>query len=170
MKKLFILNLLFLLATTTGLRAGDIEGFWKTIDEKSGQAQSVVAVYEYQGKYYGRIVGSFDDEGQMKDTMDHPIEHAPGVPGNPPYAGMDIIWDLKQEGSKFKDGHILDPEHGKVYDAELWRDNHNLVVRGQIWVFGRNQVWEPASDSDFPKDFQKPDPKKFVPSIPELNN
>jgi hypothetical protein len=63
----------------------------------------------------------------------------------------------------------MDPEEGKVYDADLWNDKAgNLVVRGKIWVFGRNQTWPRAVESDFPPNFQKPDLKTMVPKILEV--
>ena len=147
--------------------AEDIRGFWKTINEE-GVAQCIIAVYEHEEVYYGRIIGSFDDDGEMRDSIYHPVKKAPGVIGNPPYSGLDIIFNLIDSGSKFK-GRILDPEKGNVYKAELWIDGENLIVRGKLFVFGRSQEWLPALDADFPKDFKKPDLKAMVPKIPEVN-
>ena len=72
-------------------------------------------------------------------------------------------------GVKFK-GKILDPEKGNVYNSELWIDkNGNLVVRGKLLMFGRSQTWIAADgESDFPKDFKKPNLMELVPSIPEV--
>ena len=145
----------------------DIVGFWKSIDEDSGIARCVVAIYEYQDKCYGRIIGSFDAEGNMHDTIYHPLTRAPGVVGDPYYSGLDIIWNLEDNGSSH-DGKILDPENGKIYRAELWRDDENLVVRGKLFLFFRSQTWLPALSSDFPKDFKMPDLSKLVPKIPEV--
>ena len=146
--------------------AEDIGGFWKTIDDKTGVAQSVIAIYKHQGLYYGRIIGSYDEKGQMKDSIYLPISRSPGLPGNPFYSGLDIIWFLADRGSKFR-GKILDPEHGDVYNSELWIDNGNLVVRGKLLMFGRSQVWVATAPADFPKDFKMPDLTAMVPSIPQ---
>jgi uncharacterized protein (DUF2147 family) len=108
--------------------AEDVKGFWKTINEE-GKAQCILAVYEYEGTYYGRIIGTFNDEGIMDDDIYHPVKRAPGVPGQPYYSGLDIIWNLHDDGSKFK-GKIMDPEKGKVYNCELWIEGKNLIVRG----------------------------------------
>lgn len=171
MKKMLLLTLCYLFNFTTSLVAAqDIVGFWKTVDEKTGKAQSVVAVYEYQGKYYGRLIGTYDDNDptRMKDTMYDPKERAPGVKANPFYCGMDIIWNLEPNGQRFTNGKILDPERGKIYDAELWTKDGNLIVRGKIFFFGRNQTWPPALDNDFPAGFKKPDLTQFVPTIPQV--
>ena len=146
--------------------ADDICGFWKTINE-SGQAQCIIAVYKYEDYRYGRIIGTFDSQGKMKDSIYKPVEKAPGVAGDRYYSGLDIIWYLYDRGSKFS-GRILDPEHGKVYNADLWKDDDgNLVVRGKLGPFGRNQTWLPAQEADFPKGFKKPDLGAIVPDVPD---
>ena len=55
MKKFLLFNLFSLLMLYQAFASDDIVGFWKTINEKSGQAQSIVAIYEFQGKYFGRM-------------------------------------------------------------------------------------------------------------------
>lgn len=148
--------------------AEEIEGFWKTIDENTGKAQCIIAVYKHEGLCYGRIIGTFNEEGKMDDTIYKPIKRAPGLPDKPFYSGLDIIWYLADRGSRFK-GQILDPEHGKVYNSELWIDSGNLIVRGKLLMFGRSQTWLPAVKSDFPKDFKMPDLKKMMPAVPRVD-
>jgi uncharacterized protein DUF2147 len=162
-----IFSSLFLLVATAFSGSDDISGFWKTVNEE-GVSQCVIAVYEYEGIHYGRIIGSYDENGVMFDTIYEPVKRAPGVIGDPFYSGLDIIWGLVDAGVKFK-GKILDPEKGNVYNSELWIDKDgNLVVRGKLLMFGRSQTWIAAEESDFPKDFKKPDLKTLVPSIPEV--
>ncbi len=165
MRNAFYAGLLYLLTCSTLVSADDVVGFWKTINEKSKKTESIIAIYQHDGKYYGRIIAAYNDRGQIDDTIYTPKERAPGVEGSPFYSGLDIIWDLKSNGSKYTDGKIMDPEKGRVYDLEIWRQNQNLIVRGKVWVFGRNQVWLPALDSDFPADFKKPDLTSLTPVI-----
>lgn len=168
MKKILLFCLYSILSLNYLVGAEDISGFWKTIDEKSGKAQSIIAIYPYQGKYFGRIVGTFDDEGRIKDSIYQPKERAPGVEGNPFYAGLDIIWNLQDTGKKFTNGNIMDPQKGRIYGAEMWLKNGNLVVRGKLFVFGRNQTWLPVADSEFHVGFEKPNLRSFIPSIPQV--
>lgn len=156
-----------LLLACSELFAADITGFWKTIDEKTGLLQSIVAIYPYEGKYFGRLIVTFDETGKIEDTIYNPTSRAPGVVGNPFYAGLDIMWDLKPDGEKFNDGEILDPEHGRLYGAEVWRKGDKLIVRGKVLFLGRNQTWPPAGDADFPAGFKKPDLAAMVPVIPK---
>lgn len=145
----------------------DIVGFWKTINEKTLKAESVIAIYPYNGQYYGRIILTYFDDGTVQDTMYEPKKRAAGVVGNPYYSGMDIMWGLKPEGHKYKEGSILDPEKGHVYGAEAWRKGEKLIVRGKLLMFGRNQTWPPAVEADFPQGFKMPELSTFVPNIPK---
>ncbi len=148
--------------------AQDILGFWKSIDENTGMPKCVVAIYEYQDNYYGRIIGTFDKDGEMVETIDAPEDRAPGIVGHPFYCGIDLIWGLRKKESKYR-GRIVDPKKGHIYRAELWIKDGNLVVRGKLLCFGRNQTWLPASESDFPPEFQIPNVTEFVPVIPEVD-
>lgn len=147
----------------------EISGFWKTINEKTNKPEAMIAIYEYQGSYFGRIMMTYLEDGSIQDTINHPKKRAPGVLGNPFYAGLDIIWDLKQVGNKYKEGKILDPEKGYIYQAEAWKKGAHLIVRGKFFVFGRNQTWQLAEAADFPEDFKKPDLSSFIPVIPNVN-
>lgn len=168
MKKSFLVGLFFILSLCPLYASETITGFWKTIDDRSGKAQSIIAIYPYQGKYFGRIIATFNDQGKIKDSIYDPKERAPGVIGNPPYAGLDIIWNLQDHGGKLTNGKILDPQKGRIYGAEMWISNGNLIVRGKLLIFGRNQTWLPVADSEFSAEFKKPDLMTFVPTIPKV--
>jgi uncharacterized protein (DUF2147 family) len=146
----------------------NIEGFWKTINENTKKPESVIAIYKYKGEYFGRIILTYFEDGTIQDTIYNPKKKALGVPGHPPYVGLDIIWGLKPaKGNKYKDGSILDPEKGDIYGAEAWRKAGDLIVRGKLFIFGRNQTWPRAVEKDFPEGFQVPDYTSFVPVIPQ---
>ena len=127
---------LFLLLCGVWARADDrITGYWTTIDDETNTAKSVVQIYEYQGKYFGRVV----DLLVNKDAKAK-------LPDSPAIKGLDIIWDLEKSGEKYKGGEILDPKKGKVYGCEIWREGDDLIVRGKIAFLGRNQTWHPNTD------------------------
>ena len=160
---------LFSCSTSSG-ESQDITGLWKSRDQHSDKPRSLVAIYKYQDKYYGRMLATYDDEGKIKDTILEKREKATGVVGHPPYCGMDFIYNVKKEednGNKYK-GKIIDPEKGKVYDAEFWLDGDDLLVRGEVWVFGENIRWHKASTKDLPKGFSMGDIKSFVPVVPKV--
>ena len=161
MKKFF--SIFFLVLTCLGYATQDIVGFWKTVNE-DGIAQSIIAIYDYEGLRYGRIIATFGDNGQIDDSIYKPVKRAQGLSGEPFYSGLDIIWDLQDAGSSYM-GTIMDPEHGKTYNAELWVKNDALKVKGSLFIFSRTQTWYKVVKEDLPKGFKLPNIKKFVPDI-----
>ena len=136
MKKIILTMAIFMNAFSA-LAAEDICGLWTTIDDETGQTKSIVQVYEYNGKHYGRVV----DLIKNKDAV------AAKLAGAPKIIGLDVIWDLKDEGKRFAGGKIMDPVKGKVYGCEAWREGDKLIVRGKIAFLGRNQTWLKAADN-----------------------
>src|SRR5689334_3923657 len=142
-------RLLLLLCVCSAVVAQDISGFWKSVNDDTKKTQCIVAMYEYKGKYYGRIVATCDKNGVIDDTIYKPKGRAPGIVGQPFYAGRDLLWDLKDKGDTYK-GKIVDPEKGNVYNAEVWIEiGGNLIVRGELLFFGRNVTWYPTTMADF---------------------
>ena len=125
----------------------NITGYWTTIDDETKEAKSVVQVYEHQGKYYGRVVELLQNPGAKAE-----------IKGKPSIKGLTIIWDLEKDGDSYSGGEILDPQKGKVYGCEMWREGANLIVRGKIAFLGRNQTWLP--NKTFKGTSDKPTPKK----------
>ncbi len=154
--------------------ADDITGLWKTIDDETGNPKGVVAVYKYQGKIYGRVIASFDDDGKyIDDDMYRQINTSPYLVGDPAFNALTIIWDMKDKGKKWGSGKIMDPgddeeKKPNIYDCEMWREGDTLVVRGKILFIGRNQTWYPMKNSEFPEGFKIPDWKSFKPEIPAI--
>lgn len=146
MKKLLLTAAMSLCALAAQATA-NITGYWTTIDDETKEAKSVVQVYEYQGKYYGRVVELLQNPGAKAKLK-----------GSPSIKGLTIIWDLKKDGDSYSGGEILDPQKGKVYGCEMWRDGANLIVRGKIAFIGRNQTWQP--NTTFKGTGDKPTPKK----------
>ena len=52
-----------------------------------------------------------------------------------------IIRDLALDGERYKGGTIMDPEDGKVYEAEIWAEDGKLKVRGHVGFLSRTQTW-----------------------------
>ena len=168
MLNLKLIGFFVFIIVSVNLLADDIVGFWETIDKRTKKPNSVIAVYPYQGKFYGRIIATYNKQGVMDDTIYHPKDRAPGIVGTPYYSGIDILWDVSsQENDEYK-GHIIDPKEGKIYKAELWREGENLILRGEVFIFGRNELWPPFPESNFTEEFKKPDLSTFVPKKVEL--
>jgi len=122
--------------------AGEITGTWKNISDKGknkGKAASIIKIYKYKGKYYGKIIKLLIDPSDSKCTA------CKGKNKNKLIEGMTFVWNLKRKGSnKFEGGKILDPGNGKVYGCEMkLLTQTKLQVRGYMGfsLFGRNQYW-----------------------------
>ncbi len=139
--------MLGLFLAVPALAAESVVGLYKTIDDETGEAKSMVQIYEYQGKTYGRVVQLLKDKEAK----------AVGIKGDPKILGLDVIWGLTDEGERFEGGKVLDPQKGKIYSCEIWREGNNLIVRGKIGPFGRNQTWVYVGPGSG---------KKLTPSIP----
>ncbi len=114
-------------------------GKWKTIDDQTGKAKSIVEIYERSGKIYGKIVDIVDTEKRKSLCT-----ACSGEEKNKPVIGLVIIKGLKKDGKEYNDGKILDPTTGKLYKCFLALEgNDKLKVRGYIGVslFGRTQIW-----------------------------
>lgn len=117
------------------------EGTWRTIDDETGEAKSLVTVWIEDGELMGRI-----------DTLLNPSEPNPtcddckGQRKGQPIEGMTFVWGLEQDGDEWNGGTILDPANGKEYKAkvQLTDGGSKLEVRGFIGfaLIGRTQVWE----------------------------
>lgn len=139
MKKIFFLS--FLLCNTILLSAQSITGEWKTIDDETGDPKSVVTVYEYDGKVYGKIVRLFRTPEEDQDPT---CKECKGAKKGQKIIGMEIMEGLVKDGDEYDDGTILDPDNGKVYDCKIWLEDGKLQVRGYIGPFYRTQEWVKA--------------------------
>ena len=145
-----VLTIFAVFAASVAGAAEGVIGFWKTVDDETKEVKSIVRVYEHEGRVYGRVVEIFKNP-----------QATAKLPGNPPIKGLDILWNLKKENGseKYEGGKVLDPQKGKVYTAQIWRDGDNLVLRGSLFGFGRKQTWLPVQPPIGPL-------PKLVPSIP----
>lgn len=138
MKHILSILVICLLAATT-MTAQSIVGKWKTIDDETGKTKSVVQIYESKGKYYGKVVKLF----RGADEDQNPVcEKCKDDRKGTPIKGMQVIRDLKKNGSTYSKGTIVDPESGKVYTCKVWPEGaKKLKVRGYIGFFYRTQTW-----------------------------
>lgn len=138
--KLYIWICLLMPSYVLAQGGNSITGKWKTIDDESGEAKSVVKIYEKEGKYYGKIVKLFRAPGEDPDPV---CEDCPE--DDPRYKekiiGMEIIKDLKKEGDEYIEGTVLKPDEGRIYKCKLWLENNNLKVRGYWGFLYRTQTW-----------------------------
>ena len=131
-----------LLVAMTGIFSvnAQVTGKWKTIDDETGQAKSIVEIYEQNGKIYGKVIEILNPaKKQAKCTK------CKGDDKDKPIDGLVIIKGLTKDGNEYTDGDILDPNKGKLYSCTIKLDgNDKLNVRGYVGfsLLGRTQVWQ----------------------------
>lgn len=117
-----------------------IVGKWKTIDDNTNEARSVVEIAERSGKLYGKVLMLFPRPGEDPDPVCDKCDAA-DERFKKKIIGMEIIRHLKKDGSAYAGGDILDPENGKVYRSRIWVEGSQLKVRGYWGPFYRTQTW-----------------------------
>lgn len=124
------------LLSTGALMAQSPAGLYKTIDDETGKAKSHVLIYEYQGKFYGKVQKILDPS-----RADAKCTKCSGNYKDKPIQGMVIMWNMKKDGNEYTGGQILDPNKGKTYTCKFWTEGNTLKVRGYLGPFYRTQTW-----------------------------
>lgn len=116
-----------------------IVGTWKTIDDETGKAKSIMRIYKKtDGKYYGEIKELLikpENETCVKCT---------GKLKDKPLVGLEILQKLAIDGDGWSGGTITDPANGKTYKCKaVINADGNLEVRGYVGfsLLGRTQTW-----------------------------
>ncbi|MBQ7159940.1 MAG: DUF2147 domain-containing protein [Treponema sp.] len=136
------------------------EGFWISVDEKSGKETAGWQVFQDGGKLCGKILSVANEPQDAKPTK------AKGKSYDNFMNGADVstltivgtawIWGLqkKNEGA-WKDGYVIDPNDGKRYKCEITfhkadgkkYPTDTLEMRGKVGPVGRSQFWKKADES-----------------------
>jgi len=140
-----------------GTAADPAEGYWKSIDDDTGEVTAFWHIYVEGGKLFGEIVKIAD---KPDSTLAEDVE--------PSYPDFPVRGDLRRrrvintpwlynltrrsEGH-WRNGHIIDPEDGRRYRCEVIfhpADGRNyevdtLEMKGRVLFFSRSQFWERSS-------------------------
>ena len=137
MNKLFLATIAMVF--TMSVSAQTIFGKWENRNEETGKVDSVIEVYEKDGKAFAKIIDITDPakKGNVCDLCE-------GKNKDKPILGMDILTGLKQDGDEWSGGKILDPKNGKIYKCFIELEGTDkLKVRGYLGfsLLGRTVYW-----------------------------
>ena len=144
-KVIFSLLFCFIAAVSFSSNAqsslGNIVGQWKSIDDKTGKAKSIIEITEQNGVYTGRIIKL------LNPSEPNPVcSKCKDERKNQAIEGMTIIENVSKKKKSWGGGTILDPKNGKIYKVrfKLVEEGKTLKVRGYIGLptLGRTQTWE----------------------------
>ena len=116
-------------------------GQWKTIDDNTHEAKSILEIFARDGRLFGKIVKLFRKAGEEQNPK---CTKCPGNKKDQPLIGLVILEGLKPDGDQWSGGTILDPDNGKTYRCLIKVEkNGKLKVRGYMGVslLGRTQYW-----------------------------
>ena len=122
--------------------AGDSPvGLWRIIDDKTGQPQGIMKIYETSpGMIAGRLEQTFDPTDVNKVCTECEDDRK-----DKPLLGLEIMRGLKKSGDEYNGGSILDPESGDDYGCtiKVTDGGQKLLVRGFLGIslLGRTQTW-----------------------------
>lgn len=115
-------------------------GLWRQVDDKTGQARSLIRIFESEGKLYGKVERVLDPAQANRTCQD-----CPGDMKGQPVLGLVFMRGLERDGDGWSGGTIVDPTTGSVYRCSLKvaGDGRTLAVRGYLGVslLGRTQTW-----------------------------
>jgi len=134
-----ILIILFVLGGLLTMQAQSIVGKWKTFDDQTGDAKSIVEISEKGGKYQGKVIEILNPA--KKDSK---CDKCPGTDKGKPIEGLVIIRNLTKKGEEYTGGTIIDPQSGKEYKCSIKPNGATkLEVRGYVGIslIGRTQTW-----------------------------
>ena len=132
-----LLALPLLAITFTAAAQESPVGRWKTFDEETGQARSIVEVYEAKdGTLAGKVVETLYAPNPVCDKCG-------GTNKNKPIEGMVILWGLKRDGDAWGGGTVLKPSAGKTYKskARLLEGGKKFEVSGCLAFICKHQLW-----------------------------
>ncbi|MBU6503039.1 MAG: DUF2147 domain-containing protein [Burkholderiales bacterium] len=141
MYKSFIAIFLIIFGTSAMAQMNPV-GLWKTIDDSTGVAKSLVRITDDAGVYSGTIEKLLDPATKPGAVCDKCTDERK----DKPLLGLTILRNVHQDaGDKtvWDGGDITDPNNGKVYRTRLKPvdGGKKLEVRGYLGPFYRTQVW-----------------------------
>jgi uncharacterized protein (DUF2147 family) len=138
--------LLVLSTQTASATDNNVFGYWKRVDDKTGQTLSIFRLWEDKGKLVGRIVKVFPKPGEKPPICND----CAGAAKDKPVKGLIFLWGFTrddEQANKWVDGKVLNPENGKTYgcEVELLPDGKGLKVYGYVSFLvklGGSSVWQ----------------------------
>ena len=135
-----------------------VEGFWVSVDDKTGKSTAGWEIYAVGDKLYGKILSVAGHPQDVKaynckdSYRGFPVR---GKVNEMAVVGTPWIFDLTRDRpGVWSGGHIIDPDKGSMYRCKITyhpQDGNRyktdtLEMRGEIGLgIGRSQYWQKAT-------------------------
>ncbi|MDR2159610.1 MAG: DUF2147 domain-containing protein [Treponema sp.] len=152
---------MFVIGAGIAFAADPAEGFWLSVDDKTGKVTAGWEIYQQGGKLFGKVLSTADHQPGVKATACK--ESYKGFPltgkvNQMNVAGTPWIFGLSMDKvGQWKDGNVIDPSDGKMYKCKIIfhpRDGSRyktdtLEMRGEIGLgIGRSQYWQKTTQEE----------------------
>jgi uncharacterized protein (DUF2147 family) len=159
MKKIIIMFIALAVVTGFSFASDPVEGFWLSIDEKTGEVTAGWHIYQERGVLYGKIL-SFSDKSEGEFAVNckgnYPGFPVSGKVSDMPVAGTPWIYGLTStKPGEWSGGTVVNPEDGRNYRCKIIfrpADGRRYLVdtlemRGEIGLgIGRSQFWRKSDE------------------------
>ena len=158
MKKIALFSAVLFFASVFCFGIDPAEGFWLSLDDKTGKATGGWEIYVLEGKLYGRVLSLADQpQGAVASRCRESYRGFPiaGKVNEMPVVGTPWIFGLTMEKpGVWSGGHIIDAGKGHMYkckiifrpmDGKKYKTDV-LEMRGEIGLgIGRSMYWPRCS-------------------------
>jgi uncharacterized protein (DUF2147 family) len=129
------------------------EGFWLSVDHKTGKVESGWEIYLHNGKLLGRLIsglGVSASDRAVKCKESYPNFPVDGKVNQLFKLGTPWIFGLSMESpGRWSGGHVIDPSNGSIYRCSIIYhpadgkkfQQETLEIRGQLLFFSGGQYW-----------------------------
>jgi uncharacterized protein (DUF2147 family) len=161
MKKTILLAGVLMLLGGLRLAADPVEGYWVSVDDKTGKITAGWEIYQNGGKLFGRIlsVAGYPQNVKAENCKDSyagfPV---PGKVNQMTVAGTSWIFGLTMDKpGQWSGGNVVDPDSGSMYKCKItYRPTDGrrykvdtLEMRGEIGLgIGRSQYWQKSTQAE----------------------
>jgi len=157
MKKIVTTLIVVFVCAVAAFAADPVEGFWLSVDDKTGEIKSGWEMYESNGYMYGKMLSAVGHSSTTKAARcresyaNFPIA---GKVNQLPLLGTPWIFGLRRESpGTWTNGNVINPEDGNMYKCSLIHHpadgkkfkQEALEIRGQLLVFSGSQYWRRAT-------------------------
>ena len=132
--------LILLLCFPALMQSKEVIGKWKIIKEETGEARSIVKIYEEDGEVYGQVIRILNEA--KRDKL---CTKCKGEDKNKKIEGLILMKHFHKDGEEYVDGTIMNPDDGKIYKSKMWLDEDNpdlLNVGGYVGIFYKTVQWQ----------------------------